>query len=261
MHALVPHLELRMPRLDQPRAAVRVIPFLDLLLILDGNDVFNPQSLRPWKRQPLVRWLEVIRHVALAADIRPHLLPRSHRVHVVVLHALGGFQRANAFDERRARDAQLHRFRIMTVDAGHRVLHVLANLRIRHVRIADHVETLHHVAVTQLQVGRHHGRMAVDAHGRRIERLPAGERLVVEHVRVAAALPIIRGERIPCPHCLQPRIFLQLRAGHYRSRIGIRRRVRHGLAAAVLGALHVDGSHVEVILQREVLCPDCRDRR
>ena len=63
------------------------------------------QTLRPRERQTLIRRLEVIRHVALAADIGAHLLPRGHRVDIVVLHSLRSLQRANALDEGRTGDA------------------------------------------------------------------------------------------------------------------------------------------------------------
>ncbi len=54
---------------------------------------------------------------------------------------------------------------------------------------------------------------------RRIELLPLGEGLVVQHVGMPAPLAIVRGKRISRPHRLQPRIFLQLRARHHRARI------------------------------------------
>ena len=107
------------------------------------------------------------------------------------------------------------------------------------------------------KVGHHRG-VAVDAHRRRVECLALGEGLVVQHVGVTAALAIVGGEGVPGPHGFQPRVFLQLRARHHRSRIGFRRRVRHGFAAAVLGALHVDRASVEVVLHGEVLGPGRR---
>jgi len=57
----------------------------------------------------------------------------------------------------------------------------LANLLVRHVRVADGIEALHHVAIAELQEGRDQRRVAVDAHGRRIGFLALGEGLVLEH--------------------------------------------------------------------------------
>src|SRR5579871_4911486 len=62
VHALIPHLELGMACLDQPSAGIGMIPFLDLLLVFHGDDVFDFQSLGPWKGEALVRRLEVISH-------------------------------------------------------------------------------------------------------------------------------------------------------------------------------------------------------
>ena len=138
------------------------------------------------------------------------------------------------------------------------MLHGLANLGIGHVRVADDVEALHEVAVAELQVGGDDRGVAVDAHRRRRELLALGEGLVVEHVGVAAPLAVVRGEGVSRPDGLQARVLLELRARHDRARIGLGRRVRHGLAAAVLGALHVDRAQVEVVLHREVLAPDGR---
>ena len=50
---------------------------------------FKP--VRPRIDQPFLRSLEVILHVTLAADEGAHLLPRGVAIHVVVLHALAGF--------------------------------------------------------------------------------------------------------------------------------------------------------------------------
>ena len=133
-----------------PRAAVGMVPLLDLLLVLDSNDVFHFQALRPRESEPLVRRLKVVRYVALAADVGTHLLARGHGIDVVVLHSLRSLQRTNAFHEGRTGDAQLHGLRIVAIDAGHRMLHVLAYLLVGHVGVADDVETLCQVAITQL---------------------------------------------------------------------------------------------------------------
>src|SRR5215470_15333301 len=123
-----------------------MIPFFDLLLIFNRDDVFDFQSLGPRECQPLIRRLEVIGYGALATDERAHLLARSHRIDVVILYALRCLQWANSLHEGRAGDSQLHRVGIVTVDAGYWMLHELPNLGIRHMRVTDDVETLHDVA-------------------------------------------------------------------------------------------------------------------
>src|SRR5882672_6247362 len=50
---------------------------LTLAFILMGDDVFHPQPLGPREGQGLLRALKIVRHVALAAHITTHLLPRS----------------------------------------------------------------------------------------------------------------------------------------------------------------------------------------
>ena len=55
--------------------------------------------------------------------------------------------------------------------------------------------------------------------------LPLGKGLTFEHVRVAATLTIIGGERISGPHGLKAWIFLELGARYDRARIGVRGRV------------------------------------
>src|SRR5262249_61300427 len=97
-----------MPRLDQPGAGVRMLPFLDLAFIFMSDDVFHFQTLRPGKGEGLFRRLEVIGDVALPADVAAHLRPRGVAVDVVVWDPLGRLQDPDAFDEGRPRYPQLH---------------------------------------------------------------------------------------------------------------------------------------------------------
>src|SRR5258708_3197224 len=60
VHPLIPHFKLGMACLDQSSAAVGMIPFLDFLFVLERNDVFHLQALRPREREPLIRWLKVV---------------------------------------------------------------------------------------------------------------------------------------------------------------------------------------------------------
>ena len=194
--------------------------------------------------------------MALATDVRAHFLARGHGIDVVVRDALRCLERPYAFHECRAGDAQLHRAGVVTVDASDRVLHSLANLGISHVRVADGVEALHQIAIPQLQISGNDRGVAIDAHRRRRELLPFREGLVIEHVGMAAALAVIGGEGVSRPDGFQPRILLEFRSRHHRAGIGLRRGVRHPLAPAVLGALHVHRAQVEIVLHGEVLSPD-----
>ena len=86
--ALIPHLELRVLRLEHGRAGVGVSPVLELRFVVVGQDVLDLQPLGPRIDQPLLRSLEIIFDVALAADVGAHLLARRLLVDVVVLNAL-----------------------------------------------------------------------------------------------------------------------------------------------------------------------------
>ena len=85
VHALVPHFKFRMAGFDQLRARVGMRPLVDLLLVFDGDDVFDLDAFCPREGQALVGRLEVVRDVALAADVGAHFLARRHGVDVVVL--------------------------------------------------------------------------------------------------------------------------------------------------------------------------------
>jgi hypothetical protein len=124
--------------------------------------------------------------------------------------------------------------------------------------VVDGGEALHHVALAELVINRDHGGMAVQACAGRVGLLAFGERLVLKHVGVAAALAIVLGEGVAGPHGLEARIFFQLGTGDDRTRICIGGRARQGFAAAVLGANLVNGAEVEVVLHGEIFSPDCR---
>ena len=150
-----------------------------------------------------------------------------------------------------------HGLGVVAVDAGDRVLHELDRLAVGH-RV-DLLEALDDVAVARLLVGEIGRGMAVQAGAGLLHHLLAQRvLLVLEHVGVAALLAEIRGERIALPHGLEADVLVDLRSRHDRARIGLGRRTRHRLAAAVLGPLHVDGLLVELVVQREHLAPDRR---
>ena len=78
--------------------------------------------------------------------------------------------------------------------------------------------------------GTYDRRVAVQAGaGLLADLLALGERLVVEHVGVAALLAEIHRERVAGPHGLQPRILLEPRLRDDRAWVGLGRRARHAL--------------------------------
>ncbi len=124
------------------------------------------------------------------------------------------------------------------------------------------LEARDQVAPSELLVRHVDGGVAVHARARLLRGLLAlGERLVVEHVGMAALLAEIAREGVSGPHHLQSRVFLEPRLRHQRSRIGGRRRARHRLAPAIPRSLLVHRPDVAVVLKREVLSPDRRVRR
>ena len=145
----------------------------------------------------------------------------------------------------------------MAVDARHRMRHELPRLLVRH--LVHRLEALDQIAAAELLVRHVDRRVAVHARARLLhDVLPLGERLIVEHVGVAALLAEIRRERIARPHRLQPRILFEPRLRDDRARIDAGRRARHRLAAAVPRAHLIDGAPVAVVLQRKVLAPHRR---
>ena len=70
------------------------------------------------------------------------------------------------------------------------MFYMLANLRIRHVGIADDVETFGKITIAKFQESSNQGRMAIDTHCRRVELLARSESLIFQHVGVTAALAV-----------------------------------------------------------------------
>ena len=149
---------------------------------------------------------------------------------------------------------ELHRLGIVAIDAGHRILHVLDGLLVRH-RV-EGLESFDEIAAAGLAVGHHHGSVAMEAGSRLLHSLlTAGEDLVLEHVGVSTALAEILRERVSRVDRDQARVTLEARARDHRARIGLRRRARQRFAAAVLGAHLIDGAQVLIVLERKVLSP------
>src|SRR5687768_6241360 len=101
MNALVPHFEFRMLSLQYGRTCLCVLPIPKLLLVVEGENVFYLQPFRPRVNEPLFRATEMIFIVTLTTDKRAHLLTGGLFVHVVVLNALRGFERAHPFNKGR----------------------------------------------------------------------------------------------------------------------------------------------------------------
>jgi len=226
-------------------------------LVVVGLDLLDLDPLRPRIDEPLLGSLEVVLDVALAADEGAHLLPGGHRVRVVVRDPLRGLERPDPLEEGGAGDAQLHRLRVVTVDAGDRMLEVLPGLAVRH--LVEPLEAGEDVAVAEPLVDDVERGVAVRAGAGLVDDLlPLGERLVLEHVGVPALLAEIDREGVAVPHRHEAWILLEPRLRHHRARVGVGRGARHRLAAAEAGPHLVHGTDVMVVLEGEVLPPDRR---
>ena len=208
VHALVPQLELGVLRLEDGRACLGVGPVLVAHFVVVGQDVLDLQALRPGIDDPLLRPLEVVLDVALPAHIGPHLLAGGVAVHVVGGHSLRGLERRHAFHEPGTRDPQLHRLRVVAVDAGHGVLDQLPRLGVRH--LVHGLEALDQVSAPELPVGHIDGAVALHAGARLLRDLLAlREGLVIQHEGMPPLLAEVPGEGIARPHRDQPRVFLE----------------------------------------------------
>ena len=242
-------------------------------------DLLDLQALVPGEEQRHLR-PAVVLDVALAADERAHLLARCRRRwdrtgargrdlrqrSMLWMCGVGSAllgERADAEQEPRARHAQLHRLRIVAVDAAHGVGalgvrelelvppatgfdepvfdHLGVRRRVRHR--AERREALEDVAAAQPAVGRDHRRVAVQAIARlRHARHALGLLLIGQHVRVAAPIAIVDRERVAREQPLQPRIAVDLLVGQR-------------LGTAVLRAADVRRAAVSVVLARPVHSP------
>ncbi len=254
VHALVPHLELGMLRLERRRAGFGVRPVLEAVLFVVSQDLVGLQPLVPRIGEPLLGSLEVVLDVALAADVGAHLLACRVAIDVVVLDPLRGLHLLDPFEEARPRHAQLHRVGRVAIDARHRMLDERSSFLVPY--LVHRLEALDQVAAAQLLVRHVHRGMTVHAGaGLLHDVLPLGERLVLEHVGMAALFAKVDRERIPGPHRLQPRILFEARLRHDGPWIRFGGRARHGFAPAIAGAHLVHRLAVAVVLHGEVLAP------
>src|SRR5262249_52334388 len=118
------------------RPVIEVVTVRKLERVVIALDLIDRQSVVPRIEQRRLR-AAVVLDVALAADERPHLLPCGIDVWIVRRRAIAatpaldalemrngggaGRQRLNAANETRARDAQFHAARIVTIDAADRM--------------------------------------------------------------------------------------------------------------------------------------------
>jgi len=250
--ALAPGLEIGMLSLQHRRAGVGVGEVDPADLVVELDRVLDGQALRPWEGEGLVVAGEVVLDVALRADVGAHLLGGGVGIDVEVRHALAGHVLLDAVDERWAGDPQLHRLRVVAVDAGDRatgMLHGVGVGQLVHGRPARRP-----VAVAEFVDDLRQGCMTVQASAGLIElEHPAGVLLIDQHVLVAARLAVVDRERVALPHVDEPRVGLELRMGDEQPGVGL-----GGLAGDLVGLVHLGGTQIGLVLQREVLSPNSR---
>jgi len=125
--------------------------------------------------------------------------------------------------------------------------------------LVQFVEALINIAVPEFFVDVIDGRMAIHACAQLIRHsLPLRERLVVEHVCMAAFFTEIDGESVAVPHRFQPRIFFETRLGDNGTRVSFCWCARDTLAAAVTCSFLIGGTKIRIVLKGKVLSPNCR---
>lgn len=68
VHPLVPKFEFRVSRFNHGGTCVRMFPLFHLVRVFVGDDAIDTQALAPRERKLLFWSLEVVGHVALAAN-------------------------------------------------------------------------------------------------------------------------------------------------------------------------------------------------
>ena len=79
MDALVPHFELGVLGLEHPGPRLRVHPIREARCVVVRLDLLDFEAIGPRIRDDLAVSLEVVLHMTLTADERPHLLPVASR--------------------------------------------------------------------------------------------------------------------------------------------------------------------------------------
>src|SRR5262249_33661867 len=119
----------------------------------------------------------------------------------------------NTFDEGRSGHPDRHGFRVMAVDAGYRV-GMAARVQFRaQILIRESIRCLepgHGIAVSDLPVQRHHRSMTMEARPRLRFGEPLRMLLILEHVRMPAAVAVVERKGVAEKHPLEPRIALDL---------------------------------------------------
>src|SRR6202142_323909 len=240
VHALAVSLELGVLRLEHRGAGLAVSPVAETELVVVTLDLLDLQALRPGVSHNLMLAGEVMLDVALRADICAHLLAGCHGVGIVVLFTLALLERLDTNQKSGARHPQLHRGRVVTLQAADGMIHQLARLRKRHG--GDGLETLHDVTPARLAVCRQNRAVALQAAtGLRPLSRTARVVLIDERPGVPAGLVVFERESESGENALQPRVALQ---------VGERD------ASAVLSSLHLAVALEAVELPRKVAAPD-----
>src|SRR6266480_135500 len=128
--------------LENWRTGLLVNPILEADLVVVTLDLFNFETLVPRVGHDLAIAFEVVFHVTLATDKAAHLLPRRQGVRLIVLRpvtfapaldagqmgqrVVASGQRFDAIEETGPSHTQLHRLRVVTVDAADRMADKLA---------------------------------------------------------------------------------------------------------------------------------------
>ena len=283
MDALAPHLEFRMLRLERLGPGLGMFPVEEpvavgeLVVVVGGLDLVH--------RQPVVPRVEkrrlgaaVVFDVALAAHEGTHLLARCGSVRVVGFCSVAGApssdrrqvrdggrgngERADAVEKARAGDAQLHRLRIVAVDARDRVLHQPGCRFVRHGAYFLESSLQLVIAVRAHQcIGQRTGRSRLEPcaavrHDVRSVALDAGAglakgqlyaaglALICKHVLMAAPRAIVDRKGVPGENRLQAGVLHQLVDGH-----------RSRPPSAVGCARPLGGAPIAVVLAREIPAP------
>src|SRR5262245_5445884 len=132
-----------------------------------------------------------------------------------------------------------------------------ASLRIRH--FVHRRKAGHQIAVAESLVGNVNGSVTMYAGAwLRSCLLSSRERLVVEHVGMAALFPEINGESISAPHGLQSGVFFQPGLRNDRAWISVGGRFRNAFTSTEARPNLVHGSRIPVELHWKVFAPHCR---
>src|ERR1044071_8927578 len=149
MNPLIPHLKLRMLRLENTRTGFGMLPVAEIGIIVILLDFFDFQTIGPRIGDDFLFALEVVFDMTLPADKRSHLLPRGVAIRIIIADPLMRSKRLYSVDKTRPGDPKLHRPGIVTVHTAHRMSAVFFQLGMR--LLVRHrtklFKSLHHIAI------------------------------------------------------------------------------------------------------------------